>query len=305
MPEPPPQRDPWPRPEKFRLMSVSTSLEAPGSTFGPWRMPHYGFAWVMQGCGTTYYDDAVIHTREGSVLLARPGMTARHDWGNVRCFQSFIVFDFDALPSPWPTPASWPIVREFGQDDPFLDVWRCLLRFDLGNPATLPVVVPMVELLVRLFVNQLVSGAEPRAPRLPEAVERAVLFIRRHVDDDPGRPLRLAELARIAHVTPQHLCRLFKDALGLGPIECAQALRIELASTVLERTDQGLAEIADRFGFSSQFHFSRTFKQSYGMSPSAYRKAFRTGSASRPAGLMFRNHPFRRYFSEAAPGRII
>ncbi len=286
-------------------MSVSTSLEAPGSSFGPWRMPHYGFAWIIEGCGTTHYDDAVIPTREGSVLLVRPGMTARHDWGNVRCFQSFIVFDFDSLPSPWPRPACWPVVRQLGQDDPFFDLWRCLLRFDQRDAAALPVMVPMTELLLRLFVSTIAFDAEPRTPRLPEAVERAVVFIRRHVAEHPSRPLRLPELARSAHVTPQHLCRLFKDALGLGPIECAHALRIELASTALERTGLGLAQIAERFGFSSQFHFSRAFKQSYGMSPSSYRKAFIHGAATRPAGLMFRHHPLRRYFYEEAPGRIM
>jgi AraC-like DNA-binding protein len=305
MQESSPKLDPWPRPENFQLVSVSTSLEAPGSTFGPWRMPHYGFAWIMQGRGTTHYDDTVIETREGTVLLVRPGTVARHDWGDVRCFQSFIVFDLDSVPRPWPEPATWPMVREFAHDDPFFALWGSLMRFDTKSPEALPVVVPMAELLLRLFVSGVSSSAEASTPRLPEAVERAIQLIRRHADEHPERPLRLPELSRLVRVTPQHLCRLFKEALGLGPIECAQALRIELASSVLERTDLGLADIAERFGFSSQFHFSRAFKQSYGMSPNAYRKAFRNGVASRPAGLMFRHHPLRRYFYEEAPGRIM
>jgi transcriptional regulator GlxA family with amidase domain len=163
----------------------------------------------------------------------------------------------------------------------------------------------MAELLLRLFVSGASASGEAPAPHLPEAVERAIHVIRRHTDEHPDRPLRLPELSRKVHVTPQHLCRLFKDALGLGPMECAQALRLELASSMLERTELGLAEVAERFGFSSQFHFSRAFKQNYGMSPNAYRKSFRSGAASRPAGLMFRHHPLRRYFYEEAPGRIL
>src|SRR5690349_17314703 len=152
------------------------------------------------------------------------------------------------------------MVREFAHDDPFFALFGSLLRFDMNNADTLPVVVPMAELLLRLFLSGAESSAEASTPRLPEAVERAIQLIRRHADEHPERPLRLPELSRLVHVTPQHLCRLFKDALGLGPIECAQALRIEHASSLLERTDLGLAEIAERFGFSSQFHFSRAFK---------------------------------------------
>ena len=122
---------------------------------------------------------------------------------------------------------------------------------------------------------------------------------------EPSETLRLAALAKSVYVTPQHLCRLFKDSLGLGPIECAQALRLELAVTLIERTEQSLQEVAGRFGFSSPFHLSKVFKQTYGMSPNAYRKAFRQGLTARPPGLMFRNHPLRHYFYEEAPGKII
>ena len=87
-------------------------------------------------------------------------------------------------------------------------------------------------------------------------------------------------------------------------MECLQAMRIEKAAGLLERSDQNIGEIADALGFSSQFYFSRIFKQSYGVSPSAYRKAFRAGDATRPTGLMFRHHALRRYFYEGSPGKI-
>src|SRR5262245_27060925 len=122
--------DPWPRPTNFHVVTVSTSMEAPGSTTGPWRMDRYGLAWIVKGNGTTHYDDVAIQTREGSVLMVRPGMTGRHDWGDVPCFQSFIVFGFDEAPSPWPPPSSWPLVRQLAEDHFVFSVWKSLLRFD-------------------------------------------------------------------------------------------------------------------------------------------------------------------------------
>lgn len=300
-----PYSDPWPRPEGFRVVALATSIESPNTTYGPWKTDAYGMAWVVEGGGVTQYDEQRIVTEPGSVLCVRPGVWSRHDWGNARCFQAFFTWYADAYPAPWPDPSDWPQARQLTPDHVFFALFRALLGFDLKEPSGHACAVPLCELLLRVFV----SGAEQREGQvlavLPEAVERAIALIRGAVQMEPSRALRLQALAKSVHVTPQHLCRLFKESLGLGPIECAQALRLELATTLLERTEQSLSQIAERYGFSSPFHLSKAFKQSYGMSPAAYRRAFRSGATARPPGLMFRNHPLRHYFYEQAPGKIM
>lgn len=297
--------DPWPRPDGFKVASIATSIESPHTTYGPWKTDAYGMAWIVEGGGVTRYDDQTLTTRPGSVLCVRPGTLSRHDWGGERCFQAFVAFHADAFPAPWPAPETWPLLRQLEPDHAYFALFRALLGFDLKQETARACAVPLVELLLRVFV----SGAEQREGQvravLPEAVERAMSLIRAAVQRDPSQMLRLQTLAKSVHVTPQHLCRLFKESLGLGPIECAQALRLELATTLIERTEQSLQEVAERYGFSSPFHLSRAFKQSYGMSPNAYRKAFRSGVTARPPGLMFRNHPLRHYFYEDGPGKIM
>ncbi len=300
-----PYADPWPRPEGFRVAALATSIESPHTTYGPWKTDAYGMAWVVEGSGVTHYDDHRLVTRAGSVLCVRPGMLARHDWGDSRCFQAFVSFYIDALPAPWPAAESWPLVRDFQPDHVFFALFRSLLGFDLRDRASHACLVPLVELLLRVYVSGVSNREGQVTAVLPEAVDRAMGLIRSHVQESPSEALRLQPLAKRVHVTPQHLCRLFKETLGLGPIECAQALRLELATSLIERTELTLSEIADRYGFSSQFHFSKAFKQAYGMSPNAYRKAFRSGQTARPPGLMFRNHPLRHYFYEEAPGKIL
>jgi AraC family transcriptional regulator len=297
--------DPWPKPPGFRVASIATSIEPPGTTFGPWRTNAFGMAWIVEGGGTTHYDAEPFITTPGSVLCVRPDTLARHDWGNQRSFQAFVAFTADAFPPPWPAPESWPALRQLEPDHVYFALFRSLLGFDLAAPAAHACAVPLVELLLRVFVS---GGAEREGhvtAVLPSAVERAVALIRKSVEGEPCEIPRLEQLAKGAHVAPQHLCRLFKEALGLGPIECAQALRLELATSLIERTEQSLQTVAERYGFSSPFHFSKVFKQAYGMSPTEYRKAFRSGQATRPPGLMFRNHPLRHYFYESSPGKIM
>jgi AraC-like DNA-binding protein len=97
---------------------------------------------------------------------------------------------------------------------------------------------------------------------------------------------------------------VFKRELGVSPMQALSLLRLERAASMLERSSQTLARIAEQLGYSSQFHFSRRFKQLYGVAPSRYREEFRRGLTTRPGGSMFRHHRLRRYAYEAAPGRM-
>jgi len=296
--------DPWPRLIGFQLASVATSIESPNTTYGPWVTDAYGIAWIAEGGGTTHYDDQSILTRPGTVLCVRPGMSARHDWGSERSTQSFFGFYLDAANPPWPDPATWPLKRDFPGDHVFLSLFRSLLGFDFKDTATYPYAIPLAELIVRLFVTG-VGGHDAQVKLvLPDAVEKALTFMKGHVTTDASAPLSSQEIAGHVRVTRQHLSRLFKAHLRLGALECVNALRLESAASQIERSDRPLARIAEDHGFSSQFHFSKIFKKTYGMSPNAYRKAFRTGVTARPPGLVFRNHPLRHYFYEAEPGKI-
>jgi AraC-like DNA-binding protein len=300
-----PYPDPWPTPAGFTLASVATSIESPNTTYGPWVTDAYGIAWVVEGGGTTHYDEEAIQTSTGSVLCVKPGMRAQHDWGATRSTQAFFGFYLDGVAPPWPDPKSWPVHRNLPEGHVFFSLFRSLLGFDFKNKETHPFAVPLAELLVRLFVSGFAAQDAQVNVVLPDAVEKALAYIKAHVSRDALAPLSLQEVSDHVHVTRQHLGRLFKSHVGLSPIECANALRLERAASQIERSERPLARIAEEHGFSSQFHFSKVFKKTYGMSPNAYRKAFRTGVTARPPGLVFRNHPLRNYFYEESPGKIL
>ncbi|MFP4551248.1 MAG: helix-turn-helix domain-containing protein [Spirochaetales bacterium] len=49
-------------------------------------------------------------------------------------------------------------------------------------------------------------------------------------------------------------------------------LRVNEVKMQLAHSDKPLREIADRFGFTDQYHLSRVFKQYVGASPTAWRR---------------------------------
>lgn len=80
------------------------------------------------------------------------------------------------------------------------------------------------------------------------------------------------DMARQANMSLAHFHHLFKDTMGCSPMNYLKKVRIEQGEIYLLNSDLTLTEIADRTGFSNQFHFCREFKKKTGLPPSAYRQ---------------------------------
>jgi len=85
-------------------------------------------------------------------------------------------------------------------------------------------------------------------------------------------PLRLAGLAQALHVSPFHLSRVFRQQTGLTLRRYLVRLRL-LAAMPLARDAASLSQLALELGFSSHSHFTSAFRQEFGLSPSAARRA--------------------------------
>jgi AraC family transcriptional regulator len=108
---------------------------------------------------------------------------------------------------------------------------------------------------------------------LPRHKLRAVVeYVHEHLDAE----LSLDHLAGVAHVSPYHFARLFKNSTGLPPHRYVIARRVERAKELLrDRDPLPLAEVAAEIGFSSQSHFTRHFKQLVGVTPRRFRTSAR------------------------------
>jgi AraC family transcriptional regulator of arabinose operon len=95
---------------------------------------------------------------------------------------------------------------------------------------------------------------------------------RRYLEDHCGEEDCLAQAARVAAVTPQHLIRLFRQHYQITPGRYLWQVRVEKGASLLAATGLTVGEIADRCGFANPFHFSRLLRQMQGVSPRELRK---------------------------------
>lgn len=72
---------------------------------------------------------------------------------------------------------------------------------------------------------------------------------------------------------------LFLQKEGCSPKQYILSLKMETACFLLKETNKSISEISDSLGFSSQFHFSRLFKEKKGNSPAVWRKYKELSSA--------------------------
>jgi AraC family transcriptional regulator len=90
-----------------------------------------------------------------------------------------------------------------------------------------------------------------------------------------SEPLKLSQIANSVNVHPVHIARTFRKHYHCTVGEYLRWLRLQFACRQLSTSDTTLAQVASQAGFSSQSHFSTAFKQQMGMTPAAYRAAFR------------------------------
>ena len=115
------------------------------------------------------------------------------------------------------------------------------------------------------------SPGSPLAPGglQPHKLRRAVEFMEAHLD----RPINLARLAAVVHLSPFHFHRQFKRATGSTPHQYIVQKRIERAKALLSDSQLPLVEVAAQAGFANQSHFGSTFRKVTSMTPRGFRNA--------------------------------
>jgi AraC-like DNA-binding protein len=132
--------------------------------------------------------------------------------------------------------------------------------------------VILARLLEVLLIEALRSTAGTAAsPGLVRGLadERLAVAIRR-MHESPTHPWTVAQLAKEAALSRSAFFERFGRAVGVAPMAYLLAWRMAMAKKLLRQSEDGIAEVAQRVGYSSASAFSVAFTRHVGVPPTRY-----------------------------------
>lgn len=103
-------------------------------------------------------------------------------------------------------------------------------------------------------------------------VQNIVLAADRCIKEQKNEELTLSCIAQSVGYSEFYVSRKFSEIAGMQLRDYLRGRKLAFALKDIRDTDDGILDIALRYGFSSHEAFTRAFKLSYGVTPSEYRK---------------------------------
>ena len=254
-----------------------------GEVLGPRTLNDYELVVILEGQVVYEVGGRVYHAAPGDILLTRPGFREVYRWDPARRTRhAFLHFQFDRLPDDWPPPGAWPVFIHTPSPATSA-LFREILQRVFAHtewPSRPPdrSTNRMMEALLTLLLQPAADHDGPAAtPDRPDAVVRALNYMRLLIDEESRQPVSLKSLARVAGVSPKHLCRLFVQSIGQPPLRTLRLIQLQLAVVLLARSELSVQEIARRCGFEDPLYFSRCFTRVCRIAPRKARENMRRG----------------------------
>ena len=102
---------------------------------------------------------------------------------------------------------------------------------------------------------------------------RHLLRAKDFADTRYAEQLDVADMARVAGLSPAHFSRAFRSTFGETPHQYLLTRRLERAAALLRATDRTVADICFMVGLGSVGSFTTSFRRMYGKTPTQYRAA--------------------------------
>ncbi len=234
-------------------------------------LDHFHLVMLQAGRATYTLEGQTVRLGRGTLILVGPGLPHSAE-PDPQAWPHLLTARFRLLAAnrPYPLAETFWLTRELADAPRFAEWLAELFRlYSAGTPDPLCAVAGRA-LLTRLLAElarQPVAGTPTLDPRIES--------VRQRIWEHPEQAFTIAQLARLAELSPRRFKPLFTSQVGLPPRQYQIKIRGERARELLLETDRSLKQIAFALGYPDQFAFSKQFKQLAGCSPRAYRLAGR------------------------------
>ncbi|MFR4476242.1 MAG: AraC family transcriptional regulator [Ruminococcus callidus] len=248
----------------------------PAHSFGPAARNHYLFHYILSGTGTLMADDS-------------KGVTQTY---SIKSMQGFMIFPNQITTYVADKQLPWEYVwLEFdglrvkslldtiglSLDKPVYHARNKSLREDMANEMLyisrhkdespfhlIGHLYLFLDYLLRSAADeQLEHGSKLREFYIHEALT--------YIEHNFQNEITIEDIAGVCGLNRTYFGKIFKEALGKTPQEFLLNYRMLKAAELLKLTSLSIGDVGLAVGYANQMHFSRAFKNCYGVSPREWR----------------------------------
>lgn len=235
----------------------------------------HDIVYIVDGSWKIGQDDTVYGLEKGDVILLHAG---RHHYGmggrlpGVRTMYLHMarlpgdaVADSAAQDGAPDGSLGLPVLARCGDSAAVRSVFSDIISIFWSEKANKELRLSTLCDLLLLEIQEAGGGVGSSSDKL---VDEALNLIRL----TPERIFTLSELADMLHVCSRGLTDRFRRATGKSVHQYELGLKLDMACMYI-RNDPGrlFKDVAANLGFYDEFHFSRAFKQKYGVSPMEFK----------------------------------
>ena len=127
----------------------------------------------------------------------------------------------------------------------------------------------LITYLIRHYAQETLSDSDSMRRR--KKLERLNTVLQ-YIDGHYTEPLNNRELADLIHLSEDRFNHLFKESMGMAPLQYINEMRLKKAMRLLKNGELLAVEVAAAVGFSDYNNFGRMFRRYYGCTPMEIRE---------------------------------
>lgn len=250
----------------------------PSHSFGPATRNHYLFHYVLSGTGMLYADDSKGVTQSYSVkseqgFMIFPGQITTY-LADKNMPWEYVWIEFDGL-----RVKEALTIAGITPDQPIYKARFKNLREDMKNEilyiadngdASPFHLIGHLYLFMDALLRSITPENKGNGTSLREYyVREALAYIEQNFHND----ISVEDIAEACRLDRSYFGKIFKAATGKTPQQFLLTYRMIKATELLKLTKLSVGDIGNAVGYTNQLHFSRAFKNIYGVSPRQWRSS--------------------------------
>lgn len=249
---------------------------APAHSFGPAARNHFLFHYVLSGMGTLMSTDSegnttTYHIKSMQGFMIFPGQINFYI-ADTEMPWEYMWIEFDGLRARGMleaagfTPSS-PVYKARKKDlrDKMKDEMIYIIEHSDSSPFH---IIGHLYLFLDYLIH---SAAEPKISSGSKLRDFYIHEAIHYIEHNFQNNITVEDIAQVCGLNRSYFGKIFKMGVGKTPQEFLLNFRMSKAAELLKLTQLSINDVGLAVGYDNSLHFSRAFKNIYGISPREWR----------------------------------